>query len=245
MKYHHTGIPSRTPREGEYYLEAADLHVYDYHHSPYGVEWVRFGPANSSPDLVKKVAHVAFEVDDLDAAIAGKNVIIPPSRPSEGVRVAFIEDSGAPVELLQYEARGPDGSSTEREAERGEDVAAAIIALERGALERWARGDPGGFIDLAAEDIVYFDPFQPGRVDGREAFSRLMESIRGQVALQRFELLNPAVKASGDLAMLTFNFVSWPERPTSRWNATDVYRRDVQGWRLVQQHWSLTQPKLG
>jgi len=115
-----------------------------------------------------------------------------------------------------------------------------ILALERGALERWGKGDPGGFIDLAAEDIVYFDPFQPRRLDGREAFVRLMESIRGQVQIDRFEILNPVVQGGGDFALLTFNFLSWPEGPTSAWNATEAYRKDQGGWRLVHQHWSLS-----
>jgi hypothetical protein len=53
------------------------------------------------PDLVKTVPHLAFEVDDLEAAIRGKNVIISPNEPSKGVRVAFIEVAGAPIEFLQ------------------------------------------------------------------------------------------------------------------------------------------------
>lgn len=201
--------------------------MYDYRQSPYGVEWIRFGPRSTSPDLVKNVAHVAFEVDDLEAALAGKDVIIPPSSPSEGVRVAFISDQGAPVELMQYD--------------RSDDVARTILGLERGALDRWIHGDPGGFIDLAATDIVYFDPFQPRRVTGREAFVALMESIRGQVSADRYELMDPIVQAAGDFALLTFNYCSWPDRPGSRWNASEVYRRDRADWRLIQQHWSVTE----
>jgi hypothetical protein len=55
------------------------------------------------------VPHVAFEVDDLTAALEGQHVIIKPNSPSRGVLVAFIEVSGAPVELMQidHEAR-PD-----------------------------------------------------------------------------------------------------------------------------------------
>jgi hypothetical protein len=48
------------------------------------------------------VPHVAFEVDDLDSALAGQNIIIQPNSPSDGVVVAFIEVNGAPVELMQY-----------------------------------------------------------------------------------------------------------------------------------------------
>jgi hypothetical protein len=52
---------------------------------------------------------VAFEVDDLAAALEGQKVIVEPNSPSRGVLVAFVEIQGAPVELMQvdHEAR-PD-----------------------------------------------------------------------------------------------------------------------------------------
>ena len=53
------------------------------------------------PDLLHQVPHVAFEVDDLAAAIEGREVLIPPTSPSAGVSVAVVIDNGAPVELLQ------------------------------------------------------------------------------------------------------------------------------------------------
>jgi hypothetical protein len=52
---------------------------------------------------VKTVPHVAFEVDDLPAALVDQRVIIEPNSPSPGVTVAFIEVNGAPVELLQID----------------------------------------------------------------------------------------------------------------------------------------------
>ncbi len=54
------------------------------------------------PEVVKSIPHVAFEVDDLEAELKGKHVIIKPNSPSEGVTVAFIEVIGAPIELMQY-----------------------------------------------------------------------------------------------------------------------------------------------
>jgi hypothetical protein len=53
------------------------------------------------------VPHVAFEVDDLESELAGKQVLIAPNSPSDGVRVASIEDDGAPVEFLEL-ARSAD-----------------------------------------------------------------------------------------------------------------------------------------
>ena len=55
------------------------------------------------PELVKTVPHVAFVVDDLSAALAGKELLIAPNRPAEGVTVAFIVDNGAPIEFLQFD----------------------------------------------------------------------------------------------------------------------------------------------
>ncbi len=46
---------------------------------------------------------IAFEVDDLAAEIAGKELLIAPNSPSKGIMVAFIVDNGAPIELLQVD----------------------------------------------------------------------------------------------------------------------------------------------
>lgn len=112
MKYHHLGIPTSTRRDGETYLGEFGVYVVDYETNPYGIEWMRYEPDSPVPELVKTVPHVAFEVDDLWAAIAGKEILIPPNSPSDGVTVAFIVDNGAPVEFLQFDhpASGNSGS---------------------------------------------------------------------------------------------------------------------------------------
>ena len=51
---------------------------------------------------MKTVPHLAFVVDNLDTALQEKQILIPPNSPSPGVRVAFILDDGAPIELLEF-----------------------------------------------------------------------------------------------------------------------------------------------
>jgi hypothetical protein len=34
--------------------------------------------------------------------LAGREILIPPNSPSDGVRVAFIVENGAPIELLEF-----------------------------------------------------------------------------------------------------------------------------------------------
>src|SRR6266567_2210218 len=53
----------------------------------------------------------------------------------------------------------------------------SIIALERGALDRWGKGDPQGYLELYAPDITYFDPTQERRVDGAAAMQTLYGPI--------------------------------------------------------------------
>lgn len=102
-KFHHIGIPTSGPFEGEIALPHLKVTVSDHAGNPFGIQWMRHWEDAPYPALVKSVAHVAFEVDDLAAAIAGHNIIIAPNSPSAGVLVAFIEVNGAPVELLQID----------------------------------------------------------------------------------------------------------------------------------------------
>ena len=103
MKYHHIGIPTQQKLKDEIHLKHLKMFVSGYGKNPYGIEWTRYEDDAPYPDLVKRMPHVAFEVPDLTEAIKDKNVIIPPNSPSRGVRVAFIEDNGVPIEFLQID----------------------------------------------------------------------------------------------------------------------------------------------
>ena len=120
-------------------------------------------------------------------------------------------------------------------------VAQQIIALEEMALRRWCAGDPSGFLELSADDIAYFDPFLPCRIDGLNALSAHYEPLRGSISAEQFELINPLVQLIGEAAVLTFNFESRNDNEApARWNCTEVYRYAGDRWQIVQTHWSYT-----
>ncbi len=104
-RYHHIGIPTDNPKEGESYNQELKFYSSGYDSSPYGIEWMRFDDDCPIPELVRTTPHVAFEVDDLESELRGKEILIEPNSPSEGVTVAFIVDNGAPVEFLHFEKR--------------------------------------------------------------------------------------------------------------------------------------------
>jgi ketosteroid isomerase-like protein len=122
-----------------------------------------------------------------------------------------------------------------------QDVPSIIIAMECAALDRWIRGDPSGFLEITAPDVVYFDPYRAKRIDGIEALTAIYKELWGKILLDRYELLNPLVQVIGDTAVLTFNYVSYTGENEDRWNCTEVYRRNGDRWQIIQSHWSYTQ----
>lgn len=103
MKFNHVGIPTTARFEGEIPLPHLQMTVSDHQDNPFGIQWQRYWDGAPYPDLVKSVPHVAFEVDDLEEALQGHHILIETNSPSPGVRVAFIQVRGAPVELMQID----------------------------------------------------------------------------------------------------------------------------------------------
>ena len=103
-RYHHIGIPTGKPIEGEEYLQQFKLYVSGFGTSPYGIEWMRYEEDSPVNDLIKRIPHIAFEVDDLDFELARHefNLLTPPNSPGEGTRVAMIVHNGAPIELIEF-----------------------------------------------------------------------------------------------------------------------------------------------
>jgi ketosteroid isomerase-like protein len=121
-----------------------------------------------------------------------------------------------------------------------------ILMLERAALDRWAKGDPDGFLELYADDISYFDPLTAARIDGLQAMEDYYRPWIGKIQIPRYEILNPQVIVDGNMALLTYNLVNYAtdapgsESVGSCWNSTTVYRRVGDIWKSIHSHWSFT-----
>ena len=101
-EFHHVGIPTTKQQPNEIYLESVKLFITDASQSPHHIEWIRAEADCPFPDVMKTTAHVAYKVDNMDEALAGKQVIWPTFEPFPGLKVAFIVDDGAPVEYLEF-----------------------------------------------------------------------------------------------------------------------------------------------
>lgn len=120
-----------------------------------------------------------------------------------------------------------------------------IINTEKAALEKWNNGNPSGFLELCAEDVVYFDPFTEKRLNGLDKLTELYESIRGQINVERYDMIDPKVQSVDNMAVLTYNLISYTETGSGeKWNCTEVYRLDNKQWKIIQTHWSFTKPAI-
>ena len=134
------------------------------------------------------------------------------------------------------------GAQLERDAD--------VIAIERASLERWVKGDPDGFLSNYAAEVTYYDPSQERRIDGLPAMTAYLTPLRGKIRIDRFEMVNTKVQRHGDIAVLTYNVVNYQrqpdgtERPTTRWNSTEVFHRAGGRWRTIHSHFSFTKPEL-
>ena len=100
-KVNHFGIPTTIAQPGECYAEGLKVWLTDFTKSKNRIEFLRFEPETWMPELIQNVAHIAYEVPDLEAELKGAHVIVEPM--DCGAKfIAFVEEEGIPVELMCY-----------------------------------------------------------------------------------------------------------------------------------------------
>ena len=102
MQYHHTGVVTDQKQPGEVYVEATKVWVTNPEDHPYRIEFLRFEPDTPVESPVKDHCHIAYTVDDLEASLEGKNIVLGPFDALDGLRVVFIEENGAVIEYMHF-----------------------------------------------------------------------------------------------------------------------------------------------
>jgi hypothetical protein len=70
---------------------------------PYNIEFIRFADDSPVTGPLRTEPHVAYRVEDVDAAVEGHEVLLEPFEVGDGfARVAFVKVQGAMVEFMQY-----------------------------------------------------------------------------------------------------------------------------------------------
>ncbi len=131
-----------------------------------------------------------------------------------------------------------------KEAKPVAGTAAEIMRLETGAIERWRKGDPYGFLDISAPDVTYFDTGTAVRLNGFGELKKEMDKRVGKIHYDVMEFVNPRFQVFEDAAVLFYQFFSTTLNPDGTikfrtpWNYTEVYAKTADGWKIVHSHWS-------
>lgn len=102
----HVGIPTTIKQPNENYSPDMKLFLTDFNSSPNKIEFLRFEPESTMPEILKTHAHLAYQVDNLKAAMEGKEILLEPFKGGPGLTCCFIIEEGIAIELMEFEAPG-------------------------------------------------------------------------------------------------------------------------------------------
>ena len=101
-KINHIGIPVQKPVSGEVYNEGMQVYLTDFTKRPNKIEFLRFDKDSWMPEKIQTLAHIAYEVDNLDGELENAKVLLPKTIVNEHLTIAFIEEEGIALELMQF-----------------------------------------------------------------------------------------------------------------------------------------------
>jgi len=113
-----------------------------------------------------------------------------------------------------------------------------LLSLERGVMDGWLEGNPDKLLASLDPAVTYINAATNARLEGVSAVKALCEPYRGRPLYDGYEITQPLLHLAGDAAVLTYQLTTRNGTTTSRWNATQVYKRTPGGWRVIHTHWS-------
>jgi hypothetical protein len=102
MQFEHVGFISDEAKPGESFVPATRVWRTDYLQHPLRIEWLRFEPDSGVPRPVRDMPHVAFRVDNIEAAAQGLKVLLEPFDVGPRIVGFYQTGDGAVVEFVQY-----------------------------------------------------------------------------------------------------------------------------------------------
>lgn len=88
------------------WVEATRVWVTDPSEHPNRIEYLRYEPDSPVKGPVRDLPHMAFQVDNLEAAMEGAEVLLGPFHATNTVRVVFVLRDGAVFEYMENAAGG-------------------------------------------------------------------------------------------------------------------------------------------
>jgi len=136
--------------------------------------------------------------------------------------------------------------TNEPEHPTSDEAKTAIMEKIKSACERWASGDPMGFLECVAQDIIWIDDLGAQiPINGKETLGKYLENFKGQIPPHKHELLDPVFQFYGEIVIVNYRYQGTSDgAPDDPWKTTSVYRYIDGDWLSVHENWSLVKPPL-
>ena len=122
-----------------------------------------------------------------------------------------------------------------------QDEARAVIwGKITAANDKWAAGDPMGFTECAAPDIIWSDDLgAQNRVTGYEGLRTYLEAFKGQIPPHKHVLIDPVFQFYDDIVIISYRYQgTFEEEAGAPWKVTSVYRYEDGDWLSVHENWT-------
>jgi hypothetical protein len=102
--FHHIGLTTLEPQSNEDYVAPSKCWVTDPNTTKFRIEYLRYAPDSPIAQEFQDAPHIAYEVDELEPHLAGKDVVIPPFDVDDPpfARVAFTREDGVFIEYMKF-----------------------------------------------------------------------------------------------------------------------------------------------
>lgn len=123
-------------------------------------------------------------------------------------------------------------------------LAAGLVEKEKGALDKWFRGDVSGYAALwSKRSFSYFDAVVKERLDSPEEIRKFLKGIKGRLFADSYEFRAPRVQLSQDMAVLTYQLFADTSLMKMAYNCIEIFQREADGeWRVIHSTWSCLRP---
>jgi hypothetical protein len=120
-----------------------------------------------------------------------------------------------------------------------DEAKAAVMKKLTMAAEKWSTGEPMGYVESAADDIVWADELGAVKpIIGSENLKKYLESFRGQIPAHEFKLVDPIFQVYNDIVIVTYRYQGiFDGVPANPWQITSVYRYINGDWLSVLENW--------
>lgn len=122
-----------------------------------------------------------------------------------------------------------------------DEAKTAIFTKIKMANEKWASGDPLGFIECSAPEISWIDDLGAQiPVKGKDSLKTYLNGFVGKIPPHEHELSGFDFQFYDDIAIINYRYQGIVEsKPMNPWKVTSVYRLIAGDWWSIHENWSL------